>query len=248
MHPHRRRPPPTTLRTLTIDSAAAMVPESVVLIRRFLLFVAVCLSGLLLYNDSNALRFLPRFSSSPSVLFSAYNSALAPEPFGDHCLGSKAFQRCLELHTHCFALITQGVDFRREAYFMTPHYLKMMWARIDFLRSVLEMGYNFVFTDADVMWFRDPFPQFYMDADFQIACDHFLGNSDDLENRPNGGFNYVKSNNSKLLDLRIMLQNWKQFMSLRPNLKKYLILPWGVPQNCSLDSLRRYDAPESKSA
>lgn len=156
------------------------------------------------------------------------------------------------------------------------------------------------------MWFRDPFPHFYMDADFQIACDHFLGSSDDLENKPNGGFNYVKSNNrsiefykfwyssretypgfhdqdvlniikfhpstftiglrmkfldtayfggfcepskdlnqvctmhanccygldSKLHDLRIMVQNWKQFMSLRPNLKKYLILPWGVPQNC----------------
>ncbi|CAB4295911.1 unnamed protein product [Prunus armeniaca] len=371
MHPHRRRLPPTTLRTLTIDSTAAvMVPEAVVLIRRFLLFVAVCLSCLLLYNDSNALRFLPRFSSSPSVLFSANNSPLvsgehrlqkvlkdaamedgtvilttlneawaAPnsiidlflESFkigvGTHrllnhlviiALDQKAFQRCLELHNHCFALITQGVDFRREAYFMTPHYLKMMWARIDFLRSVLEMGYNFVFTDADVMWFRDPFPQFYMDADFQIACDHFLGSSDDLENKPNGGFNYVKSNNrsiefykfwyssretypgfhdqdvlniikfhpstltiglrmkfldtayfggfcepskdlnqvctmhanccygldSKLHDLRIMVQNWKQFMSLRPNLKKYLILPWGVPQNCSLDSLHHYDAPE----
>lgn len=63
-------------------------------------------------------------------------------------LDQKAFQRCLELHNHCFALITQGVDFRREAYFMTPHYLKMMWARIDFLRSVLEMGYNFVFTGS----------------------------------------------------------------------------------------------------
>lgn len=29
---------------------------------------------------------------------------------------------------------------------MTADYLKMMWRRIDFLRSVLEMGYNFVFT------------------------------------------------------------------------------------------------------
>lgn len=61
-------------------------------------------------------------------------------------LDHKAFKRCLEVHTHCFALVTEGVDFRKEAYFMTPHYLKMMWARIDFLRSVLEMGYNFVFT------------------------------------------------------------------------------------------------------
>ncbi|GFP93966.1 uncharacterized protein at4g15970 [Phtheirospermum japonicum] len=68
-----------------------------------------------------------------------------------------------------------GVDFSHEAYFMTPDYLKMMWRRIDFLRSVLEMGYNFVFTDADVMWFRDPFPYFHPNADFQIALFECLG-------------------------------------------------------------------------
>ncbi|PSS26831.1 Nucleotide-diphospho-sugar transferase protein [Actinidia chinensis var. chinensis] len=110
-------------------------------------------------------------------------------------LDERAFSRCQVLHNHCFALLTEGVNFSKEAYFMTPDYLKMMWRRIDFLRSVLEMGYNFVFTDADIMWFRNPFPRFYLDADFQIACDHFVGNSYDLENKPNGGFNFVRSNN-----------------------------------------------------
>lgn len=61
-------------------------------------------------------------------------------------LDEKAFARCLVVHTHCFSLVSEGVDFRQEAYFMTPDYLEMMWRRIDFLRSVLEMGYNFVFT------------------------------------------------------------------------------------------------------
>lgn len=61
-------------------------------------------------------------------------------------LDRKAFSRCLILHTHCFPLITEGVDFSNEAYFMTPEYLKMMWSRINFLTSVLELGYNFVFT------------------------------------------------------------------------------------------------------
>lgn len=61
-------------------------------------------------------------------------------------LDQKAFSRCVVLHFHCFALVTEGVDFSREAYFMTPDYLRMMWRRIDFLRSVLELGYNFVFT------------------------------------------------------------------------------------------------------
>lgn len=44
------------------------------------------------------------------------------------------------------------------------------------------------------MWFRDPFPHFYSDADFQIACDYFRGNPSNLNNQPNGGYNYVKSN------------------------------------------------------
>lgn len=61
-------------------------------------------------------------------------------------LDDKAFRRCLSLHRHCYSLLTEDVDFSKEAYFMTPDYLKMMWRRIDFLRSVLEMGYNFIFT------------------------------------------------------------------------------------------------------
>lgn len=65
-------------------------------------------------------------------------------------LDQKAFSRCKDLHSHCFALSTKGVDFSQEAYFMTPDYLKMMWRRIDFLRYVLEMGYNFVFTVLSV--------------------------------------------------------------------------------------------------
>ncbi|KAJ0240464.1 Nucleotide-diphospho-sugar transferase family protein [Hirschfeldia incana] len=231
-------------------------------------------------------------------------------------LDSKAYTRCRELHKHCFSLETEGVDFSgKEAYFMTRSYLKMMWRRIDFLRSVLELGYNFVFTDADVMWFRNPFTRFYRYADFQIACDHYLGRSNDLENRPNGGFSFVRSNNrtilfykywyasrirysgyhdqdvlnfikrepflvriglrirflntayfgglcepskdmnlvrtmhanccfgmeSKLHDLRIMLQDWRDFMALPLHLKQESGFSWRVPQNCSLDSLRRYD-------
>lgn len=61
-------------------------------------------------------------------------------------LDQNAFSRCLVLHSHCYALETPGVDFSKEAYFMFPDYLEMMWRRIDFLRVVLEMGYNFVFT------------------------------------------------------------------------------------------------------
>lgn len=110
-------------------------------------------------------------------------------------LDQKAYVSCLKMHPHCYALRTDdGFDFSGEAYFMAPDYLKMMWRRIDFLRSVLDMGYNFIFTDADIMWFRDPFTRFIPETDFQIACDYFRGNPYDLNNAPNGGFTYVKSN------------------------------------------------------
>ncbi|KAK6129841.1 hypothetical protein DH2020_036427 [Rehmannia glutinosa] len=110
-------------------------------------------------------------------------------------LDQKAYSRCLDVHPNCFALTTDDVDFSGLAFFMSGDYLKMMWTRIDFLRLVLEMGYNFVFTDADIMWLRDPFPRFYPDGDFQIACDLYKHNSTNLHNYPNGGFTYVKSNN-----------------------------------------------------
>ncbi|XP_019172901.1 PREDICTED: uncharacterized protein At4g15970-like isoform X3 [Ipomoea nil] len=113
-------------------------------------------------------------------------------------LDKTAYARCRELHPHCYALTTVGVDFSGEAHFMSQDYLKMMWRRIDFLRLVLQMGYSFIFTDADIMWLRQPFSQFYPDTDFQIACDHYWYDSSDLNNSPNGGFNYVKSNNRSI--------------------------------------------------
>ncbi|KAL7607626.1 hypothetical protein Lser_V15G15269 [Lactuca serriola] len=234
-------------------------------------------------------------------------------------LDQNAFATCKRVHTHCFSLSSEGVDFSQEAYFMTPDYLKMMWRRVDFLRSVLEMGYNFLFTDADVMWFRDPFPHFYSDADFQIACDHYSGNSTDVEtNIPNGGFSFVRSNirsiefykywyssrviypdmhdqdvlnrikfdsiltdinlklrfldttyfggfcepskdlnkvctmhanccvglENKVHDLRIMLQDWNNFMALPHSMRSETNLTWRDPKNCSLALRRHLDLSE----
>ncbi|CAL9044455.1 unnamed protein product [Musa banksii] len=220
----------------------------------------------------------------------------------------KAYERCLAVHDHCFDLKTEGVDFSGEKVFNTPEYLDMMWARLDFLRVVLEKGYNFIFSDVDIMWFRNPLPFFYPDGDFQISCDNFLGDPTDLKNWPNNGFNYVKSNNRsiefykywyssrarypgvheqnvlniikyhqhvreigvrirflntkhfggfcepsrdlnkvctmhancciglqrKISDLRAMLDDWKKFMSLPPDIKILSHYSWSVPQSCRL--------------
>ncbi|KAL9679049.1 hypothetical protein QQ045_016903 [Rhodiola kirilowii] len=95
-------------------------------------------------------------------------------------------------------LLSRESHFSNQAVYMTDEYLKMMWRRIDFLGSVLELGYNFVFKDTDIMWFRNPFPHFYENTDFQIACDHFTGNPDDKRNLPNGGFNFVRSSSKSI--------------------------------------------------
>ncbi|KAH7306585.1 hypothetical protein KP509_22G020600 [Ceratopteris richardii] len=118
--------------------------------------------------------------------------------FLDHllivALDQNSYDRCISIHSHCFELKTDGVDFSGEKIFNSPDYLRMMWRRIDFLRQVLEEGYSFLFSDADIMWFRDPFPYISPDADIQVACDKYLGQPNSLRNRANGGFLFARAN------------------------------------------------------
>lgn len=110
----------------------------------------------------------------------------------------KAFERCQQIHPHCYLLLNEGSDFSGEKVFMTQDYLDLMWARILFLKHVLVLGYNFVFSDADIMWFRIPFHLFDENADFQIACDNYVGDPHSMSNAVNGGFNFVRSNNRSI--------------------------------------------------
>jgi hypothetical protein len=109
-------------------------------------------------------------------------------------LDAKAYDRCLEIHPHCYTLKTRGVDFSAEKLYMSDDYLKMMWRRLGFLADILKRGYSFVFSDADIMWLRNPFTRFSPDADIQIASDQYNGSPYDVHNMPNGGYKYVRSN------------------------------------------------------
>lgn len=114
-------------------------------------------------------------------------------------LDQKAHDRCVKVHTLCLKIRTGGVNFSGEQLLLTADYVKMMWRRIKFLRNVLEMNYSFVFTDADVLWFRNPFPRLQsVDADLQIACDRYNGRPTDVHNMPNAGFVFVRANKRTL--------------------------------------------------
>ncbi|KAI9092491.1 hypothetical protein K1719_027619 [Acacia pycnantha] len=134
----------------------------------------------------------------------------------------KAYNRCLELHPHCYQMETKADegDYGGDTFFMTPKYLHMMWRRTEFLSTVLQTGYSFVFTDLDIMWLRDPFQRFFKDADFQIACDHFNGKPWDTNNWPNGGFLYVRSN-PKTIDFYKL---WIESRKINPKLNEQDVL------------------------
>lgn len=69
----------------------------------------------------------------------------------------KAHSRCVDLHKYCYQLQTKGDNFTNEAFFMTPTYLHMMWRRIEFLGTVLQLGYSFVFTVCFYFFLQDAY-------------------------------------------------------------------------------------------
>ncbi|MCD7468679.1 hypothetical protein HAX54_007076 [Datura stramonium] len=107
-----------------------------------------------------------------------------------------SYERCKFLKLHCFKLETDGVDFGGEKLFMSEDFIKMMWRRTLFLGDVLKRGYNFIFTDTDVLWLRNPFQNLYsnQNIDLQISTDKFNGSQWSEESPINTGFYMIKSN------------------------------------------------------
>ncbi|KAJ0772083.1 putative nucleotide-diphospho-sugar transferase [Helianthus annuus] len=111
-----------------------------------------------------------------------------------------AFERCMFLRLHCYRLKTDGDDFMDEKVYMSEDFIKMMWIRTHFLGDVLRRGYNFIFTDTDVLWLRNPFPRLTLNetVDLQISVDRFNGDQWSQTNPLNTGFYMIKSNNKTI--------------------------------------------------
>ncbi|KAI9100779.1 hypothetical protein K1719_024141 [Acacia pycnantha] len=113
-----------------------------------------------------------------------------------------AYDRCRFFRLNCFKLETDdnGVDFGGEKLFMSADFIKMMWRRTLFLLQVLKRGYSFIFTDADVMWLRNPFTRLSNDSneDLQISTDRYLRDPRSEKHAINTGFYFVRSNNNTI--------------------------------------------------
>ncbi|KAM0023680.1 putative nucleotide-diphospho-sugar transferase [Helianthus debilis subsp. tardiflorus] len=126
-------------------------------------------------------------------------------PLKEHLLivavDQTAYERCLFLKLHCYKLQTEGVEFDGgEKLFMSEDFINMMWRRTLFLGDVLKRGYNFIFTDMDILWLRNPFPQLTIDKslDLQISVDRFNGDQWSDNNPINTGFYMIRSNNNTI--------------------------------------------------
>ncbi|XP_044502371.1 uncharacterized protein At1g28695-like [Mangifera indica] len=111
-----------------------------------------------------------------------------------------AYDRCMFKRLHCYILVTDGVDFAGEKVYMSRDFIKMMWRRTQFLLDVLKRGYNFIFTDTDVIWLRNPFTRLSGNEteDLQISVDNYNGNPRSQNNLINTGFYFVRSNNKTI--------------------------------------------------
>ncbi|XP_024522488.1 uncharacterized protein At1g28695-like [Selaginella moellendorffii] len=135
------------------------------------------------------------------LFLGSFRAGQGTEPLLDHLLivavDKISHDLCLAIHSHCYALRTTGLDFASAKGFMTHDFIQLMWRRIYLLGVVLELGYSFVFSDADVMWFRDPFQHFHPDADLEMACDYYPVHHGDSA-YPNCGFMHAHANNRTL--------------------------------------------------
>ncbi|XP_037492114.1 uncharacterized protein At1g28695-like [Jatropha curcas] len=111
-----------------------------------------------------------------------------------------SFERCKFLRLHCYKLETDDEGFDSEKMYMSDDFIKMMWRRTLVLGDVLKRGYNFIFTDTDLMWLRNPFPRLNLNEslDLQISTDSFNGNERSKANHRNTGFYMIRSNNKTI--------------------------------------------------
>ncbi|KAK3130484.1 hypothetical protein QOZ80_6BG0494030 [Eleusine coracana subsp. coracana] len=132
------------------------------------------------------------------LFLESFRIGVRTEPLLKHLVivtaDAKAFARCEQVHALCYAFPGGGANFAKEQRFMAKDYLDMMWRRNRFQARVLELGYSFVFTDVDIVWFRNPLLRIPVAVDFAMSADSFYGdNPYDLNKRANGGFVYAKA-------------------------------------------------------
>jgi hypothetical protein len=69
----------------------------------------------------------------------------------DHILivamDARGFEGCKAVHPHCYLLqLKSGMDMNKAKWFGSPEYVELVWRKLSLQQSVLELGYNFIYT------------------------------------------------------------------------------------------------------
>nr|GMD44364.1 uncharacterized protein At4g15970-like [Ipomoea batatas] len=173
-----------------------IIPSNVVKI--LVLFTILTLSGLLLYQSTSAGKLFPNLSNLEHGNFSATSSPSTP----NKTIPSSSMEKVVE---NSVEKVLEKAAMANRTVIITT--LNAAWTTsgslFDLFLESFRIGNQteglLKHLDADIMWLRQPFSQFYPDTDFQIACDQYgKYDSSDLNNYANGGFYYVKSNNRSI--------------------------------------------------
>ncbi|CAL4972431.1 unnamed protein product [Urochloa decumbens] len=120
-------------------------------------------------------------------------------------LDARGFERCKAVHPRCYFLNATSTDMSSAKAFMSPDYLELVWTKLTFQQRVLELGYSFLFTDCDMVWFRNPFRHFPVYADMSCSSDDFKPSRAPLDQPLNTGLYYMKSTNRTVA----MMKYWR---------------------------------------
>jgi hypothetical protein len=122
-------------------------------------------------------------------------------------IDSAAYHHCRRVHPFCYLLrANTSMNLSSASNYMSDAYVELVWAKLELQQRVLQLGYNFLYTDVDIVWFRDPFRHIGVHADMATSSDQYFGDPADIDrNWPNTGFYYVKATNRTVE----MLRRWR---------------------------------------
>ncbi|KAF0927782.1 hypothetical protein E2562_036202 [Oryza meyeriana var. granulata] len=112
------------------------------------------------------------------------------------------FHRCKAVHPHCYHLEVKSMNLSSAKRFMTKEYLELVWTKLSLQQRILQLGYNFLFTDCDMVWFRDPFRHISLYADMTTSSDDYSAARAPLDNPLNTGLYYMKATSRSVEMLR----------------------------------------------
>ncbi|CAN7051612.1 hypothetical protein IGI04_027336 [Brassica rapa subsp. trilocularis] len=104
-------------------------------------------------------------------------------------LDNQALRYCRRAHPRCYLHTGSG----KKIGSVNPDGLIAGWNKKALVKEILELGYNMIFTEADVIWLRNPLMHCHPHNSVSVACG-FSSSDQHVTAENTGGFFYAKSN------------------------------------------------------